>query len=44
MKKEFTTLAVLGLFVLISVNEDGKITSASDYFDVNGLAVQIAEE
>lgn len=31
-------------YALLSVNEDGKITSASDYFDVNGLAVQIAAE
>ncbi|NNC60955.1 MAG: nuclear transport factor 2 family protein [Eudoraea sp.] len=31
-------------YALVSVNEDGKITSASDYFDVNGLAVQIAAE
>ncbi|NNJ88279.1 MAG: nuclear transport factor 2 family protein [Eudoraea sp.] len=31
-------------FALITVNEEGKISSASDYFDVNGLAVQIAGE
>jgi ketosteroid isomerase-like protein len=31
-------------FALISVNDDGKIVSASDYFDVNGLAAQIAAE
>lgn len=29
-------------FALISVNEDGKLIQFSDYFDVNGLAVQIA--
>lgn len=31
-------------FSLIGFNEDGLIISASDYFDVNGLAAQIAEE
>ncbi len=31
-------------FALGSVNSDGKIVSYSDYFDVNGLAVQIAAE
>ncbi len=31
-------------FSLVGVNTDGKIVSASDYFDVNGLAVQIAQE
>lgn len=34
----------LKFFALVSVNDDGKIVSASDYFDVNGLAAQIAEE
>lgn len=31
-------------FGLGFVNDDGKIVNWSDYFDVNGLAVQIAEE
>ncbi|HMB64234.1 MAG TPA: hypothetical protein VKN36_14235 [Eudoraea sp.] len=31
-------------FSLSSVNEDGKIVQASDYFDVNGLAAQIAAQ
>ncbi len=31
-------------FSLAGVNKDGKLVSASDYFDVNGLAVQIAAE
>jgi len=31
-------------YALVSVNDEGKIASASDYFDVNGLAVQIAAE
>ncbi len=31
-------------FNLSTVNEDGKIVRTSDYFDVNGLAVQIAAE
>lgn len=31
-------------FALGFVNDDGKIVNWSDYFDVNGLAVQIAEE
>lgn len=31
-------------FSLATVNEDGKIVQASDYFDVNGLAAQIAAE
>ncbi|QBA64961.1 nuclear transport factor 2 family protein [Muriicola soli] len=31
-------------YALISVNDEGKIASASDYFDVNGLAAQIAAE
>jgi len=31
-------------FSLVTVNEDGKLAQASDYFDVNGLAVQIATE
>lgn len=31
-------------FNLSSVNEDGKIVQSSDYFDVNGLAAQIAAE
>ncbi|NER11697.1 SnoaL-like domain-containing protein [Muriicola jejuensis] len=31
-------------YSLITVNDAGKIASASDYFDVNGLAVQIAAE
>ncbi|WP_445384909.1 nuclear transport factor 2 family protein [Robiginitalea sp. IMCC44478] len=29
---------------LISFNEDGKMVSASDYFDANGIAVQLATE
>ena len=29
-------------FALVGVNNDGQIVSFSDYFDVNGLAVQIA--
>ena len=31
-------------YSLVGVNTDGKIVSASDYWDFNGLAVQIAEE
>ncbi|MBT8184437.1 MAG: nuclear transport factor 2 family protein [Eudoraea sp.] len=31
-------------FNLTSINDDGKIVQTSDYFDVNGLAVQIAAE
>lgn len=31
-------------FSLITINEAGKISQVSEYFDVNGLAVQIAEE
>ena len=31
-------------FALIVVNDEGKIAMASDYFDVNGLAAQIAAE
>ncbi len=31
-------------FTLAGFNEDGKLVSASDYFDVNGIAAQIAEE
>ena len=31
-------------FALVEVNSDGQIVSFSDYFDVNGLAVQIAAE
>ncbi len=31
-------------FALIVVNDEGKLAMASDYFDVNGLAVQIAAE
>jgi limonene-1,2-epoxide hydrolase len=31
-------------FNLSSVNEDGKIVQSSDYFDVNGLAAQIAAQ
>jgi len=31
-------------FNLTSINEDGKIVQSSDYFDVNGLAAQIAAE
>jgi limonene-1,2-epoxide hydrolase len=31
-------------FALIGVNSDGQIASFSDYFDVNGLAVQIADK
>lgn len=31
-------------YSIIMVNADGKIAQASDYFDVNGLAVQIAAE
>ena len=31
-------------FSLIGFNEDGKIISASDYFDANGIAAQIADE
>ena len=31
-------------FSLISINDDGKMVQASDYFDVNGLAAQIAAE
>lgn len=31
-------------FNLSTVNEDGKIAQSSDYFDVNGLAAQIAAE
>ncbi|MBT8282084.1 MAG: nuclear transport factor 2 family protein [Muriicola sp.] len=34
----------LKFYALISVNDEGKIASASDYFDVNGLAAQIAAE
>lgn len=31
-------------FALIVVNDEGKIAMASDYFDVNGIAAQIAAE
>jgi hypothetical protein len=31
-------------FSLVTVNENGKLVQASDYFDVNGLAKQIAAE
>jgi limonene-1,2-epoxide hydrolase len=31
-------------FALVGVNSDGQIVSFSDYFDVNGLAVQIAAQ
>ena len=31
-------------FNLSSVNDDGKIVQSSDYFDVHGLAAQLAEE
>ena len=31
-------------FSLASVNDEGKIVQSSDYFDVNGLAAQIAAE
>lgn len=31
-------------FALMSFNEDGKLAQTSEYFDVNGLAVQIAAE
>ena len=31
-------------FNLMSFNADGKIVSASDYFDANGIAVQLASE
>ena len=31
-------------FSLVNFNKDGKIISASDYFDANGIAAQIAEE
>jgi limonene-1,2-epoxide hydrolase len=31
-------------FALVGVNSDGQIVSFSDYFDVNGLAVQIADQ
>ncbi|WP_297761155.1 nuclear transport factor 2 family protein [uncultured Muriicola sp.] len=31
-------------YSIVMVNADGKIAQASDYFDVNGLAVQIAAE
>ncbi len=31
-------------YSIISVNDEGKIAAASDYFDVHGLAVQVAEE
>lgn len=31
-------------FNLSSVNDDGKIVQSSDYFDVHGLAAQIADE
>lgn len=31
-------------YALLSVNDDGKLAQASEYFDVNGLAVQIAAE
>ena len=31
-------------FSLVTINEDGKLVTASDYWDVNGLAVQIAAE
>jgi len=31
-------------YSIVMVNADGKIAEASDYFDVNGLAVQIAAE
>jgi ketosteroid isomerase-like protein len=35
---------VLKFFALISVDDDGKVSQASEYFDLNGLAVQIAAE
>jgi hypothetical protein len=31
-------------FALIVVNDEGKIAMASDYFDVNGIAAQVAAE
>jgi hypothetical protein len=31
-------------YSIVMVNADGKIAQASDYFDVNGLAVQVAAE
>jgi hypothetical protein len=31
-------------YSLITVNEEGKIAGASDYFDVNGIAAQVASE
>ena len=31
-------------FNLTTINEDGKIVQSSEYFDVNGLAVQINAE
>lgn len=31
-------------FSLITINDSGKISQVSEYFDVNGLAVQIAED
>jgi hypothetical protein len=31
-------------FSLVSLNEDGKLVQVSDYFDVNGIATQIAAE
>ncbi|MGB5691352.1 MAG: nuclear transport factor 2 family protein [Flavobacteriaceae bacterium] len=31
-------------FSLASVNDEGKITQSSEYWDVNGLAAQLAEE
>jgi len=34
----------LKFYSIVMVNEDGKIAQASDYFDVNGLAMQIASE
>ena len=30
-------------YTILSINEDGQVTQASEYFDVNGLAAQIAE-
>ena len=31
-------------YSLVSLNEDGKLVQVSDYFDVNGIAAQIAAE
>lgn len=31
-------------FSLVSVNDEDKIVQTSDYWDVNGLAAQLAEE